>query len=215
MKYSSFILVFVCLLFQFSGKAQEDWSLKKDKNNIKVFTRKTKNFKVDEIKVECEFDGRVSQLVAVLLDVSKHYEWVYKATKSQLLQKNSNTDLFFYTEIQAPWPFLNRDLIAHLKLTQNSSNKIITVEANGVNDFIPDKKHIVRVRYSRANWIITPLPNKKFKIDYRVQIDPGDGVPAWILNLFIANGPYDTFLKLKEQIQLPQYLNAKFAFIAD
>ena len=215
MRYSSFILVFVCLLFQFSGKAQEDWSLKKDKNNIKVFTRKTKNFKVDEIKVECEFDGRVSQLVAVLLDVNKHYEWVYKASKSQLLQKNSNTDLFFYTEIQAPWPFQNRDLIAHLKLTQNSSNKIITVEANGVNDFIPDKKHIVRVRYSRANWIVTPLANKKFKIDYRVQIDPGDGVPAWILNLFIANGPYDTFLKLKEQIQLPQYLNARFAFIAD
>ena len=215
MRYCSFILISVCLLFQFSGKAQEDWSLKKDKNNIKVFTRKTKNFKVDEIKVECEFEGRVSQLVAVLLDVNKHYEWVYKASKSQLLQKNGNTDLFFYTEIQAPWPFLNRDLIAHLKLTQNSSNKIITVEANGVNDFIPDKKHIVRVRYSRANWIITPLANKKFKIDYRVQIDPGDGVPAWILNLFIANGPYDTFLKLREQIQLPQYLNAKFAFIAD
>ena len=189
--------------------------MKKDKNNIKVFTRKTKNFKVDEIKVECEYDGRISQLVAVLLDVNKHYEWVYKATKSQLLQKNSNTDLFIYTEIQAPWPFQNRDLIAHLKLTQNSSNKIISVEANGVNDFIPDKKHIVRVRYSRANWIITPLTNKKFKIEYRVQIDPGDGVPAWILNLFIANGPYDTFLKLREQIQLPQYLNAKFAFIAD
>lgn len=188
--------------------------MKKDKNSIKVFTRKTKNFKVDEIKVECEFDGRVSQLVAVLLDVNKHYEWVYKTTKSQFLKKITDTDIFFYTEIQAPWPFENRDLIVHMKMLQNS-NKIITIEANNVNDFMPDKKHIVRVRYSRANWIITPLNNKKFKIEYRVQIDPGDGVPAWILNLFIANGPYDTFLKLKEQIQRPPYLNAKFSFIAD
>jgi len=214
LRYSSFILVFVCLLFQLSGKAQEDWSLKKDKNNIKVFTRKTKNFKVDEIKVECEFDGRVSQLVAVLLDVNKHYEWVYKTDKSQFIKKNTDTDIFFYTEIQAPWPFLNRDLTVRLKLQQNS-NKIITIEANNVNDLLPEKKHIVRVKYSRANWIITPLTNKKFKIEYRVQIDPGEGVPAWLLNLFIANGPYDTFLKLREQIQLPQYLNARFAFIAD
>ncbi len=164
--------------------------------------------------MECEFDGRVSQLVAVLLDVNKHYEWVYKTTKSQFLKKITDTDIFFYTEIQAPWPFENRDLIVHMKMLQNS-NKIITIEANNVNDFMPDKKHIVRVRYSRANWIITPLNNKKFKIEYRVQIDPGDGVPAWILNLFIANGPYDTFLKLKEQIQRPPYLNAKFSFIAD
>ncbi len=214
MKCCSLILVSVCLFLQFSAKSQEDWSLKKDKNSIKVFTRKTKNFKVDEIKVECEFDGRVSQLVAVLLDVNKHYEWVYKTTKSQFLKKITDTDIFFYTEIQAPWPFENRDLIVHMKMLQNS-NKIITIEANNVNDFMPDKKHIVRVRYSRANWIITPLNNKKFKIEYRVQIDPGDGVPAWILNLFIANGPYDTFLKLKEQIQRPPYLNAKFSFIAD
>ena len=214
MRYCSFILISVCLLFQFSGKAQDDWSLKKDKNNIKVFTRKTKNFKVDEIKVECEFEGRVSQLVAVLLDVNKHYEWVYKTTKSQFLKKNAETDLFFYTEIQVPWPFENRDLIVHMKMLQNSS-KTITIEANNVNDFMPDKKNIVRVKYSRANWIVTPLNNKKFKIEYRVQIDPGNGVPAWLLNLFISNGPYDTFLKLKEQIQRPQYLNARFPFIAD
>ena len=214
MRYCSFILISVCLLFQFSGKAQDDWSLKKDKNNIKVFTRKTKNFKVDEIKVECEFEGRVSQLVAVLLDVKKHYEWVYKTTKSQFLKKNAETDLFFYTEIQVPWPFENRDLIVHMKMLQNSS-KTITIEANNVNDFMPDKKNIVRVKYSRANWIVTPLNNKKFKIEYRVQIDPGNGVPAWLLNLFISNGPYDTFLKLKEQIQRPQYLNARFPFIAD
>jgi len=214
LRYCSFILISVCLLFQFSGKAQDDWSLKKDKNNIKVFTRKTKNFKVDEIKVECEFEGRVSQLVAVLLDVNKHYEWVYKTTKSQFLKKNAETDLFFYTEIQVPWPFENRDLIVHMKMLQNSS-KTITIEANNVNDFMPDKKNIVRVKYSRANWIVTPLNNKKFKIEYRVQIDPGNGVPAWLLNLFISNGPYDTFLKLKEQIQRPQYLNARFPFIAD
>jgi hypothetical protein len=100
-------------------------------------------------------------------------------------------------------------------VVQNSSNKVVTIESNGVNDFMPEKKHIVRIKYSRANWIITPLANKKFRIEYRVQIDPGDGVPAWLLNLFIANGPYETFLKLKEQIQLPQYVNAKFPFITD
>jgi hypothetical protein len=215
MKYRSFILVLFCCLLQFSANSQENWVLKKDKNGIKVFSRKTKNFKFDELKVECELDGRISQLVAVLLDVNRHTDWVYKITKSQLIKKITDGDIYFYNEIECPWPFQNRDLVIHMILSQNIKSKILTIEAGNVNDLLGDKKHIVRVKYSKANWIITPLANKKFRIEYRIQIDPGEGVPAWILNIFASNGPYDTFSKLKEEIKLPQYVQAKFTFIAD
>lgn len=215
MKFTSFILILLCTLLQFSVESQENWILKKDKNSIKVFSRKTKNFKFDELKVECEYEGRMSQLVAVLLDVNKHYEWVYKTAKSQFIKRTSDTDVFFYTEIECPWPFLNRDLVVRMNLIQNAKDKILRIQADDVNNLLPDKKHIVRIKYSRATWTVTPLNNKKFKIEYRIQIDPGDGVPAWLLNMFASNGPYDTFLKLKEEIKLPQYAQAKFPFILD
>jgi START domain len=215
MKFTSFILVLVCMLLQIPAKSQEGWTLRKGKNGIKVFSRKTKNFKFDELKVECVFEGRISQLFAVLFDVNKQYQWVYKTTKSQLLKEISAADVFFYTEIESPWPFDNRDLVVHMNMIQNPANKVMTIQARNVTDYLPEKKDIVRVKYSSAVWTVTPVSNKQFKIDYRIQLDLGEGVPGWLVNLFSTNGPYESFSNLKEKIKLPQYVHAEFPFLSD
>ncbi|MEP7106376.1 MAG: START domain-containing protein [Ferruginibacter sp.] len=215
MKFTYLIFVLTCMFLQISVKCQEEWNLKKDKNGIKVFSRKTKDFSLDELKVECVFEGRISQLAAVLFDVNKHYQWVYKTTKSQLLKEISTTEVIFYTEIECPWPFDNRDLVVHMNMVQHPGNKVMIIEAKNVSNFLPEKSNIVRVKYSKTTWTITPLNNQQFKIDYRLQIDLGEGVPSWLLNLFSINGPYESFMNLKEKIKLPPYLHAKFPFLSD
>ena len=213
MKFTTALLILS--MWQVAAHGQEDWSLRKEKNGIKVFSRKMKNFKVDELKVEAVFDGRISQLAAVLFDVNNQYRWVYKTTKSQLLRSVNAADVFFYSEIECPWPFDNRDLVVHMTMAQHPSNKVLTIEAKSVNDYLPEKRNIVRIKYSNATWTVTPVNNKQFKIDYRIQIDLGEGVPAWLVNLFSVNGPYESFLNLKEKIKLPQYQQAKYPFILD
>lgn len=210
-----YIVVLICLLLQTTAQCQEDWKLKKDKNGIQVYSRKTPNFKFDELKVDCIFEGKISQLAAVILDVNNQYQWVYKTAKSELLKQVTDADLFYYSEIECPWPFDNRDLIARMTITQNTSTKILSIVAKSVDDYLPRKKNLVRVKYSSALWTITPLSNSQFKVEYKIQIDPGDGVPAWILNMFATNGPYESFKNLKDKIMLPAYAAAKFPFITD
>ena len=165
-----FLLLF-CLLLQTTAQCQEDWKLKKDKNGIKVYSRKTPNFKFDELKVDCIFEGKISQLAAVILDVKNQYQWVYKTAKSELLKQVTNADLFYYSEIECPWPFHNRDLIARMTITQNTSTKILSIVAKSVDNYLPSKKNLVRVKYSNALWTITPLNNAQFKVEYKIQID--------------------------------------------
>ena len=203
------------MLAQVSVKGQENWVLRKEKNGIKVFSRETKNFKFDELKVECEIDGRISQLAALLFDVNKQYEWVYKTSKSQLLKEVSAADVFFYTEIESPWPYDNRDMVVHMTMEQNPLNKVLTIFAKNVDNYLPVKKDIVRLKYSNATWTVTPISNKRFKIDYRIQLDLGDKIPAWVANLFSVNGPYESFSNLKEKIKQPIYAQAKFPFLVD
>ena len=210
-----YIVVLICLLLQTTAQCQEDWKLKKDKNGIQVYSRKTPNFKFDELKVDCIFEGKMSQLAAVILDVNNQYQWVYKTAKSEILKQVTDADLFYYSEIECPWPFDNRDLIARMTITQNTSTKILSIVAKSVDDYLPRKKNLVRVKYSSALWTITPLSNAQFKVEYKIQIDPGDGVPAWILNMFATNGPYESFKNLKDKIMLPAYAAAKFPFITD
>ena len=215
MKFTTFILLFTCLLWENTAKSQESWTLRKDKNGIKVFSRPTKNFKFDELKVECEIDGRLSQLAALLFDVNKQYQWAYKTIKSQLLKQVTAEDVFFYTEIEVPWPYQNRDMVVHMVMRQNPITKVLTVEAKNTDNYLPVKEDIVRLKYSNAIWTVTPVGNKKLKIDYRLQLDIGENVPAWLANLFSVNGPYESFSNLKEKIKLSAYAHATFPFIAD
>jgi hypothetical protein len=126
MKFCS-ILILLCLLFQTSVKSQNEWALKKDKNGIKVFSKKSDKFKFDQLKVECVLDGRISQLAAVLLDVNNHYQWVYKTSKSQLLKEESASQELYYSEIDCPWPFENRDLVIRMSIVQNTFTKVMTI----------------------------------------------------------------------------------------
>jgi hypothetical protein len=215
MKCISLILVLAGMLVQVSAKSQENWVLKKEKNGIRIFSRATKNFKFDELKVECEIDGRISQLAALLLDVNKQSEWVYKTSKSQLLKEVSPADVFFYTEIESPWPYDNRDMVVHMTMKQNPVNKVLTIDAKNVDNYLPVKKDIVRLKYSNATWTVTAISNTRFRIDYRIQLDLGDNIPAWVANLFSVNGPYESFSNLKEKIKQPKYAQAKFPFLTD
>jgi hypothetical protein len=38
-------------------------------------------------------------------------------------------------------------------------------------------------------------------IVYFLEMDPGGSVPAWITNMFVAKGPYETFSNLAEVLK--------------
>jgi hypothetical protein len=154
-------------------------------------------------------------LAAVLIDVNNQYQWVYKTSVSHLLKEVSATEVYFYTVTEVPWPFEDRDMVVHMTIKQNTANKALTILAKNIDGFLPPKEKMVRLKYSSAVWTVTPISNTQYKIDYRVQIDPGDGLPIWLLNLFSSDGPYESFKNLKEKVKLPQYAKVKFPFITD
>ncbi|MEO6315583.1 MAG: START domain-containing protein [Chitinophagaceae bacterium] len=215
MKCKAIVGIVLCLLVGISVNAQDGWVLKKDQYGIKVFTRKMEHFKFVELKVECEFNGKLSQLAAVLLDAKNHYRWVYKTIKSSLLTSADTADIFFYNEIESPWPLTNRDIVVHMSVLQNAKTKVMTVEGKNDDNILPGNSKMVRVKYSSVLWTVTPLNDHQFKVDYRLLIDPGGSVPAWLVNMSISKGPFESFMKLKEEIGLPQYVNARFSFIKD
>jgi START domain len=192
---------------------QGSWQIKKDKDGIQVFSRSSANSKFNELRVLTTMDGTLSALAAVLLDVNDHGEWVYGTKSSVLLKQVSPSELFFYTEVSAPWPAANRDLPVQLTISQSGDSKVMNIIANDVPNFIPSKSGIVRVPTSKAIWNVIAVGNGKIQIDYQLSIDIGGAVPAWMFNMFCAKAPYESFKALKKQVLLPKYANASLAFI--
>lgn len=195
-------------------RAQSNWHLKRDEDGIKVYTRNSENSNFKSIKVDFTINATRSQLVAFLLDVDRQCDWVCNYKCSKLIKKVCDSEIIFYSEISVPWPCANRDYVSHITFTQPSKNFMVIL-AKSEPDLVPRKEGKVRVVKSSARWEVTSLSPTQQRIIYTVEFDPAGAVPAWLVNMFVTKGPYETFQKLRAGVTKPQYANAHLDFIKE
>lgn len=208
---SVFSLAGVCVAL--TARCQQEWRLQKDQDGIRIYSRGTGGSSFDDIRVETILTGRLTALAAVLLDIGNYPRWSFHCEKAYVLRRVAPADLYFYSLIRSPWPASNRDLDVHLRLRQDSGTHALYVDADEIAGYTPEKKGIVRVPKSIERWKVTPLPGGRMSVSYFLQLDPGAGAPAWLINAFSTSGPFETFSHLREQLREPKYRDATLPFI--
>ena len=192
-------MLLIFMLSCYNAFSQENWKLKKEKNGIKVYSRSSRDSKFNEIKAEFNIKTSMSKFFSVISDVDQYPLWVY-STKSAVMVKRLNAEeVIYYSEFNAPWPVSNRDFYSKLKISVDTINRTIAISSNSVPDFRPGKKGIVRIPYSASEWTVKAIDNSTLNVIYKVNIDPGGKLPAWLVNLFATSGPIESFTKLKER----------------
>ncbi len=205
-------LLILCLVT--SVNAQE-WKPGTAKDGIKTYSRQVPGTKINALKMESDFDATASQLVAVILDISACTDWLYSTKSCAVVKTVSPSELYYYSEIGFPWPTANRDFVSHIKVIQDPATKIITINAENVSLFVPEKKDIVRIKESVGKWTIRTIAKNRIHVEYELQVDPGGSLPSWLVNMLSVKGPYESFKTLRAQVKKPAYANAKISFIAD
>ena len=204
-----YVVSFLFILIQFQSYCQPDtdanWKLSKDKNGIRIFIRAIEGTKFKEYKMLSEVDATPEELLAILVDVESYTEWMARVKVAELLKTEGEDRFYVYTEVGVPWPFDNRDEITLSVVKRQEDSAEITIEITIIQDFVPEKKGIVRMPSGNGEWVFTPIENGKTKIYHRFGGDPGGSIPAWIVNIFLVDAPYKTMLALQERV-------AKFSY---
>ena len=213
--YKFSCLLFTVCFFVYFCSAQDGWKERVNKDGIRVLSRPVAGSKLNTIKVVCDIPARLSQLVSVILDVNAGAEWLYSTQTSSLVKRVSPSELYYYAEIDFPWPATNRDFVAHLRVSQNPATKVVMIEGNNMAGMVSEKKGVIRMLRSSGKWIIIPKEKNLMSVEYILQADPAGTLPAWVTNLFDSKGPYETFKKLRLQVQKPNYATAHLSFIVD
>lgn len=210
-------ILFTILFFLFfvSGSSQETWKLTSEKNGIKTYSKKTRDVKINAVKLEAVFQTTLSQLTAVITDVSAYDAWIFNSRSTRLLKQVSPSELYYYSEVVFPWPAVNRDFVSHVIISQNPVTKEVTITANNVSGWEPKKSKLVRIEQSEGVWILTPLSKNEVAVTYTLQVDPGGDLPAWIINSFSHKGLLQTFMNLKTQLSKTAATVKKLPFITD
>lgn len=185
--------------------AQTQWQLRTEKDGIKVYSSDVADSKIKAIKVIGEFYATPAQLAAVVMDVNTATDWVYHLKSSTLIKKVSSNEIYYYAEVNLPWPAANRDFVAHLIATQNPQTKAITIDGPAVPGYVPVKKGLVRIDNSVGKWIITPIGPDEVRVEYSIHVDPGGSLPSWLVNMFADQAPVQIFKNLKNELHKPVY----------
>ena len=184
-----------------NAHAQQDWELSKNKNGIKVYTRKTDSSDFKAVKVDAVLTGTPERLIDILMGIEKNIKWVYHTKTLRLIKRYNETELIYYAETSLPWPMKNRDQAIRIKVFPDSANRKVKITTVGEPGAIPATKGIVRVPYFLGIWDVQALNNHEISIQYYLNVDPGGSIPAWISNMFVAKGPYETFINLSNLLK--------------
>jgi hypothetical protein len=196
--------LYICFLFLpnvLPASDKNEWTLKREKDGINIYSRPSDYSKFNDIRVDMDLTGTVEQLACILRDVNNYTNWVYATRSASVVRKVSENEVIYYAEVGTPWPAANRDYYADMKITFNPANHSMNVVSIGLKDYQPEKKDLVRVPMSKGYWMVTTQSDRKIHLQYILQIDPGGSIPAWILNSFVTKAPIETFSKLKKKME--------------
>jgi hypothetical protein len=177
-----------------------DCDLKKEKEGIKVYTCKSDTSKFRSLQAEFIIEDKsIEELKTFMFTVSNYTNWQYDATEARMLKKINENEMIYRVVIDAPWPVDNRELIVQFSTIVHDADHANFYIKTVSSDF-PVSDDLVRIPFSQASWDII-RKNNSLHVIYHMNIDPGGYVPAFLINMAMAEGPYKSFKSLKKLME--------------
>ena len=79
----------------------------------------------------------------------------------------------------------------------------VLVEVINAADYLPTQKKIVRIPRTEGYWLLEPVDNGTM-VTYSA-VGEAPGVPTWIVNLFVFDGPLNALNNLREIVTQEKY----------
>ena len=178
-----------------------EWEMVRESDEIKVYKAATDEG-FDAIKIEVAVSASLEDFVAFINDADSYTLWVYGCSYSKTISKLDSNILFYETVTDMPFPIQDRYL--KVKSTQILSES----EWNSHSIALPaEKSDMVVITNFDSRWHVVELPNHTISISYVVKTEPGGFIPAWLYNLAVDRGPYNTMMNLKNTLELKKNKN--------
>lgn len=214
---TSFLIpVLVLLSTPGNSQPEEDgWKLKRNKGDIKVYVREVPGSRIKELRFTAQLETSLQAIAYLLTNVEGFEDWVYASVKSETIRQVSAQEVYYYTEMDFPWPFSNRDLVLHSKFWQDPHTLAIHSETTSAHWLMSEKPHIVRITLADLRWSFTPVAPGILQVDYYLKSDPGGMIPAWLINLAADQGPLQTIALMRKELAKEKYRHTKMAFVRE
>ena len=187
----------ISLLFLLSNENLSEWKLEKQKDNITIYTRKTK-FNLKEFRAVTSYNSTLDKVKNELSDVKNMNLWYDMITKVEVLKQISKTEAIY--KIYFDFPAITSDRYSIIQGNLTHDDNTVKVKTKYV-DF-PHTKETDRVLITNiySEWSVTKNGNK-LDVEHIGFMDPAGSIPQWMVNTNVVDSPMKTIKNLKRRVE--------------
>ncbi len=148
-------------------------------------------------------NASIERILAVMMDSTKHADWMYRCKESRILKEISDTEAVIYTRVDAPWPLWDRDAVMHTTMRYNANRTSVVIEfrhANNPEKYKRTPKGVIRMPRLVGRYQLDRVGPSKTRVLYEAVSDLGGSVPGWIANLGSREMPAITLSRLRDRV---------------
>ena len=187
----------VAILLPFSAVSQEsEWELKKEKDGITIYTRSVENSNIHEFKASTKISSSAETIFNIILDVENYTKWIEDVKYSEKLYHEEN-QIGMYYQLGLPWPIQDRD-ITLISVYEELPDNAILFQLSNSSSLKKEDEDFIRIKDIRGRWLIKPIDKEHCEVTYQFLVDPEGSLPAWVINIFVVDGPFKTLQNLDD-----------------
>jgi len=184
--------------------AAQPWEFIKERDGIKIYTRKEKGSPLKSFKGVMEIHTTMEMVASVVGNVKNFDWWDDAIRKIDVLEYVENVYSKYYLIYDVPWPLMDRDLCVEARVTIDSVTGTKVILARPLPDVIPEEENIIRIKNYWQKWTIEPLKEGMVRLTLEGFVDPGGIVPAWLYNMVITDTPLNLMGEVKKRVEIPR-----------
>ena len=220
-KFYGLVILLMYSGYVWAEEETKDNYLKLDKDGIQVYVFKHKQSDFATFKAITVIPASLDSVLAVMLDNTAHTQWIHNCKQSMVIEQVDFFERYHYQVINIPFPFVDRDIMMHSTLTQDSSDQSITITTSAVSDYCHEQASarceqvkqspLVRIHQSTGTHKLESVEGG-VKLTWVQHTDPAGGLPAWLVNQLVVDIPYKTLKNLTQKVKEEKYHYAKILY---
>lgn len=195
-----FVVFFPILVYSFPLAAQT-WSLARERDGIRVYTRQEAGKSLKAYKGIADIQAPADKIFSMLEDVYHTEWWDSNVSQIKILSYEKNRTARYYMVYDSPWPVADRDVYVDVTMTMDPVKNVYTVTAVPFPGEMPQNPGRVRIREYRQTWTVEAAGAERSHVVLEGYLDPAGNIPAWIGNMLIVESPYNSISGVKKWLE--------------
>jgi hypothetical protein len=123
-------------------------------------------------RLTCERKGEFTVVVSLedvmgmLTDAGSAAKWMSGIKENVVIDRPGLSEWYTYTLYDIPWPFCDRDMVSHYKISRDLHNGNVYIAVSSCENLVPLKSGISRLTGYHAGWTLTRLDKRNVKVGF-------------------------------------------------